>query len=184
MKQLDLASLNAVQRFAILERIWARVAKGDGFGCWEWTASATKAGYGQLRVGTSPRYVHRLVYELSIGDIPDGMFVCHRCDNRRCCKPSHLFLGTAADNSRDMAQKNRSTRGRPQPLGAHVAGESHGRRKLTAKQVQEIRARYAAGGVTQEKIAAEFGVSGAHVCGIVNGKFWKEDVSPLRAGAE
>lgn len=96
------------------ERFWAKVRKSDN-GCWEWTANGNNYGYGKLRVGSrtdgSRRSIraHRLAYELACGPIPVGMNVCHRCDNRRCVRPDHLFLGTTQDNIRDRVAKGRSS---------------------------------------------------------------------------
>ena len=90
----------------------------------------------------------RAAYTAWIGPIPDGQFVCHRCDNPPCINPKHLFLGTPHDNSADMAAKHRSAN-----------GEWKRTHKLTDDQVAEIRSRYAEGGVTQRQLAEEFGVS-------------------------
>jgi hypothetical protein len=153
-------------------RFWPKVDRAAE--CWVWTAYVSKAGYGVINDGT-PKYAHRLVYELLHGPIPDGMFVCHRCDNRRCVNPSRLFIGTAANKSRDMVSKGRSTKGRDQPPGSRKTGESHGRARLTAVQVAEIRRLYQTGSFSQQQLGRMFGVSGAHVCGIVHGKFWREE---------
>lgn len=136
-------------------------------GCWEWTRMKTSAGYGRIAVKSYPAYCHRVAYELFCGPIPDGGVVCHKCDNPACCHPAHLFLGTHADNAADMVKKGREAR-----------GERHGMSKLTADAVREIRARYAAGSATQEQLAAEFGVSSPHICGILAGKFWRHVGGP------
>lgn len=141
-------------------RFWAKVRLDDG--CWEWTGSLSPEGYGRVGIKQYPHYAHRLVYELVHGPILGGLFVCHRRDNRRCVNPAHLFAGTQADNMADAASKGRSPH-----------GERHGRVKLKAVQVLEIRSLYAAGSHTQEELAALYGVSGPHICGIIKRRFWR-----------
>lgn len=88
-------------------RFWSKVEKTDG--CWEWKASLFKTtGYGQFALtSTKPETSHRMAYKLTCGDIQDGLFVLHKCDNRKCCNPAHLFLGTQKNNIDDMCQKGR-----------------------------------------------------------------------------
>jgi hypothetical protein len=94
------------------ERFWAKVQKSDG--CWLWTAAARKNGYGifaERRPRSRTYSAHRLSYELTFGPISSGLSVLHRCDNRRCVRPDHLFLGTARENTQDMIAKGRCTAG-------------------------------------------------------------------------
>lgn len=76
--------------------------------CWEWQGGTTSKGYGTISIQCKTHYVHRVVYLLLAGAIEAGMYVCHTCDNRICCNPGHLFLGTALDNHMDMRAKNRA----------------------------------------------------------------------------
>lgn len=127
-------------------------------GCWVWRG-ATNGKYGTIWMPGSKRrgYVHRLSWEAHFGDIPDGMLVCHKCDNRLCVNPDHLFLGTYKDNSEDMVRKGRSR-----------AGAKHWNARLTPDQVKEIRA--ASG--PSHLIAPLFGVSARTVRKIRAGTRW------------
>ena len=99
------------------ERFWPKVNKNGPVPkhcpelgkCWIWTAARYPAGYGLFvpKKGESPEGAHRIAYRLTVGEIPEGIQVCHRCDNRPCVRPDHLFLGTAKDNAEDRQAKGR-----------------------------------------------------------------------------
>jgi DNA-binding XRE family transcriptional regulator len=135
-------------------------------GCREWIRALDSAGYGQTayRHNGTHRGVraHRLAYEVWNGPIPDGLMVRHTCDNRKCIEPTHLILGTAQDNADDL----RSSRRRK----GEGAGDRNGRARLTNEQAEEIRMRYRRGGISQEQLADEYGVSQFAVSAIVRGK--------------
>jgi hypothetical protein len=97
------------KRKSLRERFEAKVGKPDKNGCWPWTgAIIKKLGYGEINSCTGiTLYARRVAWELTNGEIPDGLYVLHRCDNKWCVNPAHLFLGTAGDNARDMVKKNR-----------------------------------------------------------------------------
>jgi len=135
--------------------------------CWEWKGRVGKNGYGTFTLARGfPRGAHCVAYELAYGEnVPEGIEVCHTCDNPICVRPEHLFLGTHADNAADMVAKGRG-------VSPRLSGESNPSAKLTEKQVQNIRASYIFGQVTQRDIAEQFGISQQQVSNIVNGKKW------------
>lgn len=156
------------KRGSVTERFWPKVAKAGPCECWQWMASLSSSGYGCLRVKGVTRTSHTLAWELTRGPIPTGMFVCHHCDNRACCNPAHLFIGSAADNSRDMAQKGRwHTLGRPV-----LKGDAHPNARLTSAIVADIRAAVASG-VSQSEMARRVDVTVAQVNNIIRGKQWR-----------
>lgn len=130
------------------EAFFRKLPQGAESECWEWPHGLTTGGYAILVHHYERQYVHRLSYEYHVGPIPAGLFVCHRCDNRRCCNPNHLFLGTAADNNADMVEKGRH---RPNPR----RGTSHRLAKLDDEKVRYIRSSTKTG----RSLAEELGVA-------------------------
>ena len=124
--------------------------------CWEWQGFRDGDGYGRVSgVRSAPRVASRVAYEAWVGPIPDGMIVCHRCDNPPCCNPAHLFVGTAKANTKDMQDKER---------GSH--GELHHWHRLTDEQVHIVRY-LATAGMQQRPIARYMGCSQAQVSNLV-----------------
>jgi hypothetical protein len=137
-------------------RFWSKVTKTPT--CWLWKRAHHNFGYGTFYDGRRLQKAHRVSYEFTHGPIPDGLCVLHRCDNPACVRPDHLFVGTRTDNNRDMTAKGRHTR-----IACH----------LTPAQVQEIRRRYAAGGISQRRLADEYGVVQQTVGDILTGRTWR-----------
>jgi hypothetical protein len=92
---------------SVEERFWSKVNIPSLYACWEWTASKQRRGYGRFKLNSKPEKAHRIAWSLVNGKIPEGMCILHKCDNPPCVNPLHLFLGTHADNMKDMRQKNR-----------------------------------------------------------------------------
>lgn len=126
---------------------WKKVDRRGPDECWEWLGGYSSRGYGTFVMGKTYSS-HRLAHTFANGPIGDGLFVCHRCDNTRCCNPAHLFLGTPKDNSEDMSRKGRASR------HAKV-----GQRKLSDQEVREIRAKYQPRTYSYHRLAAEYGIA-------------------------
>ena len=135
----------------------------DCHGCWLWTGAITSGGYGQLRLvrGGKPIYVHHLSAMQSLGFIPHrGRWVLHRCDVKSCFNPTHLYLGTRKDNTKDAVARGQVAR-----------GEQNGGSRLTVGEVREIR-RLRGQGKTQQAIADQFGITQSQVSVIESRKQW------------
>ena len=137
----------------------AEYAVDQATGCWNWLGSLDYKGYGLMMRGRKNVRAHRYFYEQMVGPIPDGHMVCHRCDNRACVNPEHLFVGTAKENYDDSVLKGRETR-----------GEKHGSAKLTEAKVLAIRANRS---MSRAEMATYYGVSPDNIGCIVAGKSWK-----------
>lgn len=144
----------------LMTRFWSKVRRGDG--CWTWIGAKDATGYGFIKSRDAKQLrAHRVAYENLVGPIPEGLFVCHRCDNRSCVNPDHLFLADHDGNMRDMAEKGRA---RPS------IGEANGSSKL---RIEDVRAIRAISGCSCARIAEKFGVTEMAVWKIRAGKAWR-----------
>lgn len=141
-----------------IESILSKHVKKAG-DCWEWTGCLTIGGYGKTRAGYRHIMTHRYAYEQLVGQIPEGMFVCHRCDNRKCLNPAHLFLGTAQDNLRDSRDKGRF----------NAEKRYHTKPALVA-----LIKRWSSLGMKPGKIARDLAMNNWTVLEIIRGRHWKE----------
>lgn len=139
-----------------------RAERDPATGCWNWSAYVAITGYGKYgRPGDPNTLAHRGSWVEANGPIPKGMLVCHKCDNRRCVNPKHLFLGTHADNSADAVAKGRQAR-----------GSRSGPAKLKEADVSIIKWCLEAG-VKGAKLATLYGVTGAAIYSIADGSNWR-----------
>ncbi len=141
------------------DRLWRDVDR-SGDGCWEWQAAKITNGYGHFQFQKIHYYAHRTAWLVANGSIPTGLHVLHTCDNRACCRPDHMFLGTQADNMRDMIAKGRKTRGEQSPNS-----------KLTEDDVRYIRAMYPAKQMKQ--LAAQYNVSTGAIFAVIHRVNWR-----------
>ena len=160
------------------ERFWRFVPEDrTPDGCWEWEGALVANGYGSLggdaQVGKHIR-AHRASYIIHHGEIPEGYVVCHRCDNRACVNPAHLFAATQGDNLRDMAQKGRER-------GRFEHGDAHSTARYSDAQVREMR-ELAAARVPYAEIVERFGTTRWYLSALVRGNHRRAAGGPIREG--
>jgi len=146
--------------FQMIDLCSENVSLNEASGCWEWSGLKTPKGYGLVSIEGKKFRAHRLSYEFNRGKIPDGLFVCHHCDNRCCVNPDHLFVGTNEDNIADMVAKGRQAR---------VSGSQNGSARLSAADVIAIRN---ARGIKQKELARQYGITQGQVSAIQLRKKW------------
>ncbi len=189
----------------LAERFALQHVKADGDACWQWTGGCNSHGYGSIRDGArGVMGAHKVAWELERGPVPDGLQVCHHCDNRRCVRVSHMFLGTIQDNMADRNAKGRQARGwsiaqhrigrplsdeaRAKISAAHLGrphAEEHRRNlaeatrrnaKLTWEKAEAIRSAKAAGS-SLSVLASKYGVSVKTIHAVVQGLIWKQEAA-------
>ena len=150
-----------------MKRFWKKVSKTRD--CWIWVgAKRGKSGYGCIKINKKVESVHRVSWILYYGDIPSGKFVCHKCDNRLCVNPDHLFLGTARDNVLDAVNKKRM------PTVAFKKSRTMRTpsiAKITNPLSVEIRERYSSEGLSYRKLARIYNVSRQTICDVFHKKY-------------
>lgn len=175
-----------------IARFWAKVDRTGGPDiCWPWKTGTDGCGYGCFWLEDNNKRAHRVAWLIMRGDDPRGLCVLHRCDNPPCCNPSHLFLGTTADNVADKCEKGRQpfgdrngsrlhperlVRGELHPSRIHpeclARGESNGMATLTTDDVRAIRSRRANGELLRV-LADDYGVHHGTISAIARGKSWR-----------
>jgi hypothetical protein len=153
----------------VYQRLIRHIAINKISGCWEWIGSK-RNGYGRMIIGSRTdgtrrsMSAHRVSYELTYGKIPDGMEVCHKCDNPCCVNPEHLFVGTRQDNIDDRERKGRNVT---------FIGEEQPRSKLKKKDVKNARWERAYKGTSYQMLADRYGVSKKTMQDAIKGVTWK-----------
>jgi len=142
-------------------RFWGKIAVGNDDDCWNWRGSPNPSGYGTFNFDGQNHNAHRVAWILTNGSIPSsGTLVCHKCDNRLCCNPAHLFLGTYKDNREDSIRKGRRT---------EINGHNNPRFRIPYETVCYIR-KLGNRDVKHAHIAELLNVSRSQVTKIINGQ--------------
>lgn len=174
------------KKASIKDRFWTTVNRNGPLQqhvpelgpCWEWTGRCDRGGYGHTTMNGKFATTHRVSWQLAFGKIPDKLCVLHKCDNRKCVNPSHLFLGTYKDNHADMNAKGRKQwpSGDNHPARINPSrmarGSKNGWAKLTEDQVREIR-RLCQAGAVPKRLGSQFGVAETAIYSILNGRTWR-----------
>lgn len=147
-----------------IKRFWKYVRKSDG--CWLWTGSKFRTGYGQFWCNGTNARAHRVSYILANGEIPAGLMILHSCDNPACVNPAHLSAGTAQENMKDASVKGRLP---------NRSGENCPTAKLSKEIVKEIRNRYHSSNLSTAQLAKEYNVTPSNLMYILSNKTWKDE---------
>jgi hypothetical protein len=151
----------------VIARFLSNCSHGDSAECWNWHGIMNTNGYGRFSLNDRHRLAHRVSFQMFIGQIPKGMVVCHRCDNRKCVNPNHIWLGTQSENLKDAFVKGRMKH-------PDTTGEKNGNRKLSWEKVRAIR-EMKSSGVKSFLIASSFNVSTSTIYDIVKNRIWKDN---------
>ncbi len=157
---------NGCMKIGISDKLGSKIDRSGGpDACWPWTGYVNKCGYGvTCRTGNKTVLVHRATFEKAHGPIPEGLCVCHRCDNPPCQNLAHLFLGTHKENMEDRERKGRGNRAK---------GEKAGNSKLTEREVIQIRSLYETGKWNYCSLGRKFNTGRVNIRFIVKRRTWK-----------
>jgi hypothetical protein len=136
------------------------IVSNDSDGCWMWLGRKNYKGYGRMKINNRHVQAHRFSYEIYIGEIQDGLCVCHKCDNPACVNPNHLFLGTIQENNLDRDKKGRK-----------ALGENNGKSKLTLNDVIEIK-RLLDSGFSVAEVSRRFNSKHSTINAVKIGRSW------------
>ena len=154
---------DCIEMFKILkDKFWKNVNRQDDDMCWNWSGNINSNGYGRVLIKKDHIFAHRASWMIHFGEIPEGMHVCHHCDNRKCVCPDHLFLGTNLDNIKDKMIKGRQSKGIERPAA-----------KLNDEKVIRIRDLFHRGGYSNKGLSEMFCVSRSQISDVVNYKSWR-----------
>jgi hypothetical protein len=162
--RVDFSNMRNVRGRSTQERFEQKVRKTET--CWYWLGPVSNSGYGLMSFSKKRRSAHRLSFELFNGEIPLGMCICHRCDNKICVNPTHLFIGTYADNNRDCANKGRANN------SGNLRGDNHPRATLTESSARMAKS-LASSGVKKTVIAERLKVNPSVIYDVCNGRTWR-----------
>ncbi len=155
-----------------IQQFWVKVDRQSKDDCWNWIGYIHHRGYGVIHTRSGKQKVslgvHRVAYKLHYGVDPGDKLVCHACDNRPCCNPDHLWLGTIADNQQDAARKGRLCVPHPTTVGSKNYGA-----KLAEEIVKEARRLWATTTVGVRKLARKYGVTHSTMRSALHRKTWK-----------
>ena len=158
----------------VVDRFWKYVDIKGINDCWEWRGDMYSNGYGRMYVEGKTVSAHRLSFKLNTGCIPDGLCVLHRCDNRACVNPLHLFLGTKRDNTLDCISKGRFGH------EGKCMGEANAHHKLTEKDVDAIREARRIRSMTNQELATKYGVTTSTISCAASGRTWSHKEGAIK----
>lgn len=159
-----------------IARFWSKVQRTDG--CWLWIGTITPNGYGRVSIGGKGVGAHRFAYAITHGDIPEGHFVCHRCDNPRCVRPEHLFAALPLQNTADMMRKDRHAFVGGVVGATKRRGSRNASTKLGEQDVLAIWERLRLHNESYAVIARDYGVRAATIHAIKSGTNWSWLTTP------
>jgi len=165
--------LNASRDSVVAGRFWDKVQKRES-GCWEWTASKANKGYGAFGIGGIVVKAHRVAFLWSGGVVPSGLYLMHSCDNPACVNPSHMSVGSKADNNADMCRKGRHRPGgskTPKARCKYERGATHHHAKLTEDSVRNLRSDRNLG-ISFSQLAKKYQITSSCAYRIAKGLSW------------